>query len=932
MSTIDVVLLGSPGVRRSGEPVAVDTRKAIAVLAYLAIAGATVARDTLCYSLWPESDQTHARGALRRTLSSLRAAVGAQAIEADHESIRLASDHLDIDVIQFSEHVRRGSSEALESAARLYRGDFLAGFTVRGCPEFEDWQRTEAERLRREADGVLSKLVEIAAGRGDHAAAIDLAERRLELDHLNESAHRMLLLAEAWAGRRDRAISRYRDAVRLLDEELGVSPLSETTKLYEAIRKGETPDLPVSTVRSGKSVVASMPEPPFVGREKEWVSLTREARLSQIHGRLLVLEGEAGIGKTRLAAELAADVERRGGRVAWARCHEGEAELPYAPLAQLLRTLLRDHTGSAILDESARGAVATLVPEFAPGGAALGRDDRPDARLRYYESLRNAIAVMAAGDQPALLVFDDLHLADHATAEFVAFFARRISEVPIVLATTWRRDEIPLDSSLPNVVKALVGSGMARIIRLRRIEDSAVDRIVDAIAPNAAGTSPALTIKDLSEGVPFIAVEYARALDGAGYLAEGVPEPIHSLLAARLDRVGMAEEQVLAAAAVIGREFTPDLIRSVSGRQEDEVAQALDDLESRSLIERNGPPTSFAYDFTHKTLRQVAYERLGAGRRRLLHGRASAALESSRHRSAARAGAAAHHAEAAGDAVHAARLFEVAGALSRSVHANAEAAAYFSQALTLGHPVPDSLHEQLGDLAVLDGDYRVGASEYEGAASLLPDGDTARLEHKLGRLYYRRGDWLAAESYFNAALDKSLSDAFGVEVLVDLATNAHRWGHSDEAQKRADAALLRAEDLQDGRAISRAANVAGLIARSNLDLQTAMDLLEKSRDLARSVDDTEMEIAAANNLARAVAEDERYDAAIDLFTRALGQCREIGDRHREAAILSNLGDVQFAAGLADEAAASVRRSAVIMAEIGMDGEELIPEVWRLTEW
>ena len=87
-----------------------------------------------------------------------------------------------------------------------------------------------------------------------------------------------------------------------------------------------------------------------------------------------------------------------------------------------------------------------------------------------------------------------------------------------------------------------------------------------------------------------------------------------------------------------------------------------------------------------------------------------------------------------------------------------------------------------------------------------------------------------------------------------------------------------------------------------------------------------------HNLARAVAEDERYDAAIDLFTRALGQCREIGDRHREAAILSNLGDVQFAAGLADEAAASVRRSAVIMAEIRMDGEELIPEVWRLTEW
>lgn len=171
-----------------------------------------------------------------------------------------------------------------------------------------------------------------------------------------------------------------------------------------------------------------------------------------------------------------------------------------------------------------------------------------------------------------------------------------------------------------------------------------------------------------------------------------------------------------------------------------------------------------------------------------------------------------------------------------------------------------------------------------------------------------------------------------VEVLADLATNAHRWGDASRARELAAEALALADEIGDGRATSRAANVSGLLARAEGDLDAAVVFLERSRSLARAGRDDEMQIAALNNLARAHANLGDQSTAMSLLGEGLAKCREIGDRHKEAALLSNLGDAQFAMGLPEEAAASVKRSVVIMIEIGTGGEDLIPEVWKLTEW
>ena len=255
------MLLGPPRVERDGATVAFDTRKAVALLAVLALADRPRPRDVLAELLWPEHDAEHARGALRRTLSALRSAVGADFVDATRDSVSLVRS---AGAAGRRRRVpgRRRSRAGRATRPRVFRGDFLEGFGLRDAPAFEDWQRAEADGLRRELALVLARLVEES---GDLA----MARRWLELDPLHEPAHRALIRLYAEQGDRAAALAQYRECVRTLSRELGVPPLEETTRLYEAISEGtlEAPAAP--------PVVATAPLPraPLVGRAREWEAL-----------------------------------------------------------------------------------------------------------------------------------------------------------------------------------------------------------------------------------------------------------------------------------------------------------------------------------------------------------------------------------------------------------------------------------------------------------------------------------------------------------------------------------------------------------------------------------------------------------------------------------------------------------------------------------
>jgi len=258
MSCLCLYLLGPPRIELDGRSVQVDTRKAIALLAYLAMTRERHRRDALVNLLWPESDQSHGRAALRRTLSALRKAIVGEWLDVDRETVALALESdIWLDVDQFGQHLAECRSHehppaevcpaclpCLRAAVTLHRGDFLTGFGLRDSLNFDDWQFFQTETLRRKRTGALRHLVQGLCAQGDLETATGYARQWLDLDRLDENAHAQLMLIYAWSGRHAAALRQYQECARILESSLGVSPQAPLADLYRAVVEGRVPPPP----------------------------------------------------------------------------------------------------------------------------------------------------------------------------------------------------------------------------------------------------------------------------------------------------------------------------------------------------------------------------------------------------------------------------------------------------------------------------------------------------------------------------------------------------------------------------------------------------------------------------------------------------------------------------------------------------------------
>jgi len=399
------------------------------------------------------------------------------------------------------------------------------------------------------------------------------------------------------------------------------------------------------------------------------------------------------------------------------------------------------------------------------------------------------------------------------------------------------------------------------------------------------------------------------------------------VLEARIATSSELAAQVLAAGAVIGRSFALETMRAVSGRGEEEALDALEELTARGLLgESDG-----AFDFRHEQTRRVAYERTSLGRRRLLHGRAADAL-AGRADATAQAGAIAQHLRLAGREQEAAEWHRLAGERALGLYANAEALAHFEAALDLGHPDRAGLHEHVGDLTTLAGDYGRALGSYESAAAHAEPERLGQLEHRIGLVHHRRGDWALADSSFERALAALPLGENGerARIIADRSLNAHRGGRDDDALALAEEALALAGAAGDRRALAQAHNILGILATGRGERSEARRQLERSLELSPE-DDPSARAAALNNLALALRADGELDRALALTEDALALCAKVGDRHREAALANNAADLLHAAGRRDESLERLREAVAIFAEIGAQ-DAMEPEIWKLVEW
>jgi DNA-binding SARP family transcriptional activator len=384
VSRLCLYLLGPPRVECDGVPIKVDTRKAIALLAYIAVTGESHRRASLINLLWPEYDRTRGRSALRRTLYALNKALAGDWLNVDREEIGLnPSAEIWLDVDQFRRHLARCKThghpqtetcptcvDSLREAVSLVRGDFLSGFGLKDSFNFDDWQLFEADALRGELAAALERLVRWHSSEREFEPAVRYAKRWLALDPLDEQVHCELMQLYAWSGRRSAALRQYEECERVLQDQLGIPPQQATAQLYRAIEEGNPPPPPspdhssdlVSQLPSFLEGVEPFQRPVFVAREQELAQLDRHLSTALAgRGKVVFVTGDAGCGKTALIQEFARRAEATHPDLVvtfgHGNAHTGAGD-PYLPFREILALLTGDVEGQwaagAITGEQAR--------------------------------------------------------------------------------------------------------------------------------------------------------------------------------------------------------------------------------------------------------------------------------------------------------------------------------------------------------------------------------------------------------------------------------------------------------------------------------------------------------------------------------------------------------------------------------------------------
>ncbi|HEX7587947.1 MAG TPA: AAA family ATPase, partial [Anaerolineae bacterium] len=527
-------LFGAPRIEREGKPVEIDTRKAFALLAYLAIKRTPQSRDALATLLWGDYDQTRARGALRRTLSVLNTALAGEQLEIDREAVGLAPHaKLTIDVHEFDKRVADCQTHGhpptetcgrcitpLSEAAALYRDDFMAGFTLRDSPAFDEWQFFETETLRRKLANALEKLMRHHSAQHEYDAATVYARRWLALDPLHEPAHRYLIKLYAATGQRAAALRQYQECVRVLKEELGVQPLEETTRMYEILRTGGTePEGPRASTQTATAVSRTPIFPqeyPLVGRAIEWAALLKAYTGISQNGQFIVLQGEAGIGKTRLAQALVEYAHGLGAVTISTRCYSGETNLAYGPFIEALRAAVDDSKHVEWLHRLPVHVIAQaarLLPELQMLRTGLPANeplDSPGAQARFFDGISQVLLAIFRGGAPGILLIDDLQWIDPASLDLLAYIVPRLNGKPLCFLGTWRGDGHPANGRLRQLLAESQRAGLASVLNLARLTESAVTELVDSIPgiPHEIGER----LYHETEGLAFFIVEYLATM------------------------------------------------------------------------------------------------------------------------------------------------------------------------------------------------------------------------------------------------------------------------------------------------------------------------------------------------------------------------------------------------------------------------------------
>jgi DNA-binding SARP family transcriptional activator len=754
---LDIQLLGGFRLTIDGRHLSgISTTRQQSLLVYLLLHRHTPQpRPHIAFLFWPDTTEKQALTNLRTNYYRLRLKLpqADRFLRSDWQTIQWLPDGpFTLDVAEFETAVSAaGDVAGWRLAFDLYHGPLLPGW-------YEEWLEPERDRLGQlflEAGETLLRLEE---NQRSYTEAIKTAQQLLRYDSLHEPTYRRLMRLQALSGGKADALRTYHTCATLLEQELDVTPDKTTRALYEQLLQAGLEPEPAPAAKPETAITV------LVGRDEEWDQLKR-AWQTAARGRtsFVLISGEAGTGKSRLAAELLKWAQRQGIATVTTRSYEAEGELAYAPLLTWLRSPLLQAAWNK-LDDAALSELARLLPELLverldlPAPSPLTQSWQ---RQRLFQALAQAVLAL---DRPLLLHIDDLQWCDQETLEWLHYLLRFDPQAPLLLVGAYRPEEISAEHPLTALQLALQRTRQLKQLELLPLgeRDSAVLAAQFTGQPLDSREADRLYVE--TEGNPLFISEMMRA----GMPKEqALPPTVQALIQARFARLTPQAREVMGQAAVIGRAFDYELLALCSGMGEDLLVTRLDELWRRRIIREHGRA---GYDFSHDKFREVAYAELSEARRRLLHRRVAQNLEA-QHSSHIEvfSGQIAAHYELAGMPREAIPHFQLASEAAHKLYANVEAISYARRALRLLSEVPPGtpsswrcemeakLQEIMGDLLYFSAHYDEAKGAYEAALTAVCEaGDLdpmrrCRLLRKTGSACEPLHQYETAVAYFDRA-------------------------------------------------------------------------------------------------------------------------------------------------------------------------------------
>jgi DNA-binding SARP family transcriptional activator len=878
-------MLGPLEVEDDGRAVELGGARPRALLAILLLRrNEVVPAERLLEDLYGTEQPVTAAKTLQVHISRLRKVLGASALRTHGTGYGLQTAADEVDADRFARLLADGRSSlsagdaasaarSLEDALALWRGPPLSDFA------YMDFAQGEIARLEELRLASIEELCEARLALGRPVETVVELEKLVAEHPLRERLRAQLMLALYRSGRQADALAAYREGRRALVEDFGIEPGRALRVLEKAILE-QDPALDLGTAGEEAAVAAEGSRGAFVGREAELGDLhTGLDEALAGRGRLVLLVGEPGIGKSRLAEELSGHANGRGARVLVGRCWEAGGAPAYWPWVQALRAYVRDADSEMLRTQLGAGAseLAQILPELRELFPQLPEPpslESEGARFRLFDSaatfLRNA-----ASAGPLVLILDDLHAADEPSLLLLRFVAGEMRDSHLLIVGTYRDIDPTVRDPLASTLAELAREPVTRRISLAGLAQPEIARYVELSAGVVAPRELITLIHTETDGNPLFVGEVVRLLDSEGRLSGdgagniGIPEGIREVIGRRLGRLSEACRHTLLLAAVLGREFELAALGLLSETPRGDLLDLIDEAMAVRVV-GGVPGVPGRLRFSHALIRETLYDNLTAARRLQFHTRAGEALETlyAGELESHFAELAFHFAEAApaGDVEKAIDYARRAGDRAATLLAYEEAARLYELALTLAgrDRIRCELLIALGDAHARAGDTPASRLAYREAADLAEQLGLLEQLAQAAVGYGGRIVWNVSrdDEYLAPLLERGLAalgdqeSALRVRLLARLAGGPLRDASFSPARRVA----LSAEALELARRIADPATTAyalsGYIAANHSPEHTSeqVKLATELVHVATAAGDLERALEAHENRSEALLE------------------------------------------------------------------------------